>query len=209
MTKTTKHPNADWPWWKILPAGLIGMAGFGVLIGFLPYYSLSAMMIGLSLAFLGLAAGLWSWKTWNWWARLIGGGIWSLQVLAIAARAWEVLLRNHWFWMTPILFAYFLAWFLPALHSGFSEFLWREQTTPQTKVGRVLLGLMISIAPTAGTIGASVGMYSSRFGELSMGYITLGGLCSVGAIIIAFAISYQIWPDRPWAALETQDKVTA
>lgn len=70
---------------------------------------------------------------------------------------------------------------------------------PQTRVGRFILGASLSLAPVAGVLGASAGMFGSRFGELGLTYLIGGILSSVTAPGIAFAIAYQVWPARPWA----------
>jgi len=65
-------------------------------------------------------------------------------------------------------------------------------------VGRAVLGLALAVGPSAGVIGASVGMFGSRFGETDSVILVIAALSSAVAIGFAFAFAYQVWPDRPW-----------
>lgn len=193
------HHNADLPWWQILGAGVIFMGGFGLLIGLIPHYSLYALTIGLGLAVIGVIAGFWSWWNYSWWARFIVTGIWSLMLFGITARAWESVVPVPESWFVPLLTTYFLAWALPVISPSISIFLWQEQTTPQTRIGRRLLALSLSLTPAAGVFGASIGIFGSRFEETKGAIFILAILGSMAMAIITFTISYQLWPERPWA----------
>jgi len=119
-----------------------------------------ALRLGLGLALVSTGAAMWSWKTYNWWARVAGAGAWTLMFLAIAARSWAFLLPSAWPWAPPVLIGYSLAWALPALAPRLSGFLRRDQTTPRTRLGRILLALGLGIAPVAGALGAIAGMHT-------------------------------------------------
>jgi len=199
LRRTKRHPLAHWAWWQVVLAFTFAFGLFGTLPGFLPPISISAMRIGWALAILIGLAAMWSWWNFNWWARLAGTALWTIQILATAARAWILLIGVTWIWMVPILSAYLLAWAMPVLNPRASAILWREQMTPQTRVGRIVLGLALAIGPSAGVIGASVGMFGSRFVETNSVILVMAALSSAVAIGFAFAISYQLWPVRPWA----------
>ena len=85
-----------------------------------------------------------------------------------------------------------LAWIFPALKPTLSSFLWREQTAPQTRLGQALLTTVITIVPVAGVLGASIGMYGSRFGETTFVLLVAASLGSVVSIGFAFAAAYQL-----------------
>ena len=70
---------------------------------------------------------------------------------------------------------------------------------PQTKVGRAVFAIALGLAPVAGVIGAIFGMTSSRLGKLRQVYIFGAPTATFVAAAFAFAISYQLWPHRPWA----------
>ncbi len=197
--RSRRHPNSHWQWWQALGAGLFSFGLFGALIGLVPPPSLPGLWIGLVLAFLGTVAGLWNWWTYDWWARLAVSGIWSLMFLGITARAWMGNVYVVGIWLLALVIAYILGWALPIISPSLSDFLWQEQTTPQTRTGRALLAIGISVAPAAGAIGASIGMFGSRFGEIKGTLLILAILGTITNIVLPFIISYQLWPDRPWA----------
>lgn len=107
-----------------------------------------------------------------------------------------------WVWLVPILAAYLLAWMLPALKPRLSALLWQEQMAPETRIGRAVLAISLSLAPVAGVLGASMGMFASRLGEISASLIIGGTLMTMSSIGFAFAAAYQLWPERPWATDE-------
>ncbi len=183
-----------------MPVSVLVFGAFGALFGLIPPISMTAVRFGLLLSVPVILASLWSWWTYSWWARLASAGLWTIQFLAIAARAWELILGITWISAGPILIAYLLAWTMPILKPRISAFLWREQTAPQTRGGRTLLGLALAIGPSAGVLGAAVGLFGSRSGNLEATLAFAATIFSIAAIGFAFAISYQLWPDRPWAS---------
>jgi hypothetical protein len=199
MAKPKRAPGADWPWWKIGGGSLVSFGTFGMLIGVLPPYSYRGLIVGTVLAFIMTAAVFWSWKTYHWIPQVLIPTLFSIQFLCITLRAWMAFFNGIGLWIFPVLTGYFLAWILPLVNSNLSEFLWREQDTPQTKVGRVVMSVLLAIAPVAGTLGASFGMFSSRFGDWNFAYLFLGSLFSITTVGLAFTFAYQIWRDPPWA----------
>jgi hypothetical protein len=199
VRRSNKHPNAHLQWWQMTAASFLGFGILSLLLVFFPYYSKRYLLIGIGLIATGTISSLWSWWSYDWWPNLLVVFVGSLCFLCIAARSWMEIVPVIWIWLLPILFFYLLAWILPVLRPALSTFLWREQTAPQTRFGRVFLGVMISVAPVAGVLGASAGMFGSRLGRLDLTLLVIASLCSMVAISLAFATSYQIWPDRPWA----------
>lgn len=199
MAKRKRAPGADWPWWKIGGGSIIGFGAFGVLIGILPTYSVHAFIVGMGLTLTITVMVFWSWKTYHWIPQVLIPTLYSFQFLCIAVRNWLAIYDGNGLWLLPVLVGFILAWILPLVSPDLSEFLWREQNAPQTKVGRVVMGVLLAIAPVAGTLGASFGMFSSRFGELELAYLVIGSLSSVTAIGLAAGFSYQLWRNPPWA----------
>ncbi len=207
MFKRTKiHPNANWAWWQILAASTIGLGLFGAMPGLLPPISVPVVRLGLIFAVPAIFAAMLNWWSYNWWSRISLVAVWSLLILATAARAWFLLIGITWVWLLPILLAYLLAWAMPAINPRVSAILWREQTTPQTRVGRIVLVIALAIGPSAGVIGASLGMFGSRFGETESVILAIAVLMTAVAIGFAFAFGYQLWPERPWAKNTVTDK---
>ena len=48
MKTNQRHPNADWSWWKITGAGLIGFGLFGFIIAIMPPQSLLFQVLGIT-----------------------------------------------------------------------------------------------------------------------------------------------------------------
>ncbi len=204
MYKSQKHPHADWPFWKILGAGLLGFGGFGLIIIILPPQNLMSIIFGSVTGLVGILVGIWNWKVYNWASKFTVSTLWSMQTLSIGIRAWVYALPT--IWLYPMIGGYLFAWTLPALYPEISKVLWREQTAPETRLGKILLGLSISLAPVAGALGANLGMFTSRFQGLNGLYLVVGPLFIILSIGFAFAFAYQLWPDRPWAGSRTETK---
>lgn len=200
MLKGSKqHSLAHWSWWQVLAAYSFAFGVFGVLPGLMPPVSPLMIRLGLLFAAMVVAAALWAWSTFNWWARLAVSGLWTVQVLIIVARVWSLVIGVTWIWMVPIFSAYLLAWVLPLLKPRLSAILWREQIAPQTRLGRTILILALGIGPSAGVLGAAAGMFGNRFGERGAVLAVIGALGSFVAISAALAFSHQLWLIRPGA----------
>ena len=204
MKRTKRHPAARWAWWQMLAASTIVAGSFGAMLGVLPPISAAAIRLGLIFSALVVIAAMWNWWTYSWWTRFAVQALVTIQFLAIASRGWILAMGITWIWLVPVFSAYLLAWAMPVLNPRLSAILWREQMTPQTRVGRIVLGLALAIGPSAGVLGASLGMYGNRFGQASAVVAVGSALASFVAIQLAFVISYQLWPERPWA----KDKAT-
>jgi hypothetical protein len=187
-----------------LGIGIFVFGTFGALISLIPSYSITALGIGIFLGGIGILIGMWNWWTYNWWARLGVMGIWSLLLLGITARAWMGVVDVIAAWLIPLLIAFIFGWLLPAISPQLSDFLWQEQTTPQTQVGRVLLAAGISLAPAAGAFGASIGIFGSRFGDINSTILIIAILGTISNVALPFTFSYQLWPDRPWIVKNNQ-----
>jgi hypothetical protein len=204
MRTKRRHPNADWPWWKIIGAGFFSFGLFGFIIAIMPPRTALAFVMGVTLTIVAIVVGIWNWRTYSWASQMAASGIWTLPFLIIGIRAWMEVYPIVWVY--PIVIVYLLAWFLPALNPALSKLIWREQTAPQTRIGRIILVLAISMAPVAGALGASAGMFSSRFNGISGVYMIAGPLSFVVAIIVAQGFAHQLWPDRSWARHEAEDQ---
>jgi len=199
LKRNKRHPLARWSWWKMLALLAFAFGLPGAMLGFFPPVSFPLIRLGLLFSVPGIFATMLYWWNFSWWARLAGAALWTLEIFAIAIRGWILVMGTTWIWVVPISSAYVLAWALPALNPRLSKILWREQWTPQTRLGRALLGLALAIGPSAGVLGASLGLFGGRFGETATVVAVGAALASFAAISIAFALSYQIWPERPWA----------
>lgn len=196
MNNPDTHPNAHWPWWKIAGSTLLGFSIFGAILALIPPVRTLTFILGLSSVVIAVPIGIWNWKSYSWLSRLLFSFLWTIQLLGIGIKTWIYNLPE--IWVYPLSLIYVLAWILPGLIPKFSEILWREQTAPQTKIGKYILGAAISLAPVAGAVGASLGIFTSRFNGLGKTYLIAGPLFITLAIAISFFFSHQIWSDLPW-----------
>jgi uncharacterized membrane protein len=113
--------------------------------------------------------------------------------LLLGARAWlkivgDVLIWAAW--MSLIIAAYTLAWALPSLNPKLSKLLWREQYSPETRLGKLLLKISAVLLPIAGTGGAFLGMYSKNENQVMLFLGTAACLVSIG---LAQLTAHQFW----------------
>jgi len=186
----------DWPIWKVLTLVPIPLGGFAALVAIVPSYSPQALAVGIGLT---VVAAVWISISRSWWAAMVFINSWLLLMLGVAIRAWAKVIPQVWIWLVPLLAAYVVAWALPALSPKLSARLLREQLAPETRCGRGCLTLVLVVGPAAGTLGASVGMYGSRFGQGTAVTIAIAVLFSAGAVGFAQAVAEQSWLKRPWA----------
>jgi len=191
--------SSTWPWWKAAAIALFTLGGFGAVLTVIPPYSSSAMKVAIGLTLVGTVGAVWGISKANWWGGIVLLNSWFLLILGFAIRAWALVIPQVWIWLVPLVAAYLLAWALPAISPKLSARLLREQFAPETRWGRGCLTLFLVVGPAAGTLGASVGMYGSRFGQGNAVMLVIAVLSSAVAVGFAQAAAEQVWPRRPWA----------
>ena len=199
-----KSPIAAWPLWKVLGMGVVT---YGILATLLLLATLISsrfpsiiMLVVAGLALLlGTLFTVWAWKDHTLVPRLGGTVVVTMFFLAMGIWFWGVFLDGVWLWgvVALILILYTVAWTLPAISSAASSLLWREQATPQTRVGRRIftwdLGLGLG---GAGVVGASFGTSLSRTGNVALASLIVAVGMSAVAIFMAQGFSHQLWPRR-------------
>ena len=191
--------SSTWPWWKAAAIALFTLGGFGAVLTVIPPYSSSAMKVAIGLTLVGTVGAVWGISKANWWGGIVLLNSWFLLILGFAIRAWALVIPQVWIWLVPLVAAYLLAWALPAISPKLSARLLREQFAPETRWGRGCLTLFLVVGPAAGTLGASVGMYGSRFGQGNAVMLVIAVPSSAVAVGFAQAAAEQVWPRRPWA----------
>jgi len=200
MQRRLDQPSSStWPWWKAAAIALFTLGGFGAVLTVIPPYSSSAMKVAIGLTLVGTVGAVWGISKANWWGGIVLLNSWFLLILGFAIRAWALVIPQVWIWLVPLVAAYLLAWALPAISPKLSARLLREQFAPETRWGRGCLTLFLVVGPAAGTLGASVGMYGSRFGQGNAVMLVIAVLSSAVAVGFAQAAAEQVWPRRPWA----------
>ncbi|HLC04656.1 MAG TPA: hypothetical protein VJK02_16600 [Anaerolineales bacterium] len=190
---------SSWTWWKAATLAPLGLGVFGAVFVLVPTYSSTALKVAIGLTVAGTVAAVWSVTRPNWWAAIAYINSWLFLMLGTAMRAWATLIPQVWVWLVPLAVAYLLAWTLPAISPRFSARILREQFAPETRWGRGCLTLFLVVGPAAGALGASVGMYGSRFGQGTAVMLVMAVLGSAVAVGFAQAVAEQSWPKRPWA----------
>jgi len=200
MQRRLDQPSSStWPWWKAAAIALFTLGGFGAVLTVIPPYSSSAMKVAIGLTLVGTVGAVWGISKANWWGGIVLLNSWFLLILGFAIRAWALVIPQVWIWLVPLVAAYLLAWALPAISPKLSARLLREQFAPETRWGRGCLTLFLVVGPAAGTLGASVGMYGSRFGQGNAVMLVIAVPSSAVAVGFAQAAAEQVWPRRPWA----------
>jgi hypothetical protein len=193
------HPLAAWPWWRVLALSVGSFGFFGLIVAFFPDFSPLAATLGAILVAGGIAASMWNWMTYDWWARVLTAEIWSLMLVVLSYRSLGELIQPSWLVAGLVVLPLAMAWLLPGKAPRVSAFLWREQTTPQTTIGRWLLVVCVALVPLVGILGVSFGMAGSRFGKQDIMLAAAGSIGLLAAWVVSFATAYQLWPSRPWA----------
>ncbi len=192
-----KLPVHRWPLWKAVGASVLLFLPFSAfLILVPPSFSRSAWLMAGAVIASGVLALNWG----RWGDPRISEGlaafVFTAQFLVIGLRAWSASVSVTRVWAFVVILAFLLAWGIPLLAPSLSEWLWREQKTPQTRVGRRLLGISLMILPAVGIIGASAGMLLARYGGGQTGWLIVAILATAVAIGWGQSASHQLFSAR-------------
>ena len=205
MTKKkskTSPPIEAWPLWKLVGLILISSGALAIMLTFIPYYHSTALILGIILLVTGVISFIYTIRKKNWWAGVVFQNTWPLLFFAMGARSLISQLPNGWIWIALLLACYILAWLIPVLDPKLSALIWREQTAPETRIGKGCMGFFLKFSPTIMALGPIGGIYLSRHGYDNIFFLIFGiGMCLL-AIILGQLISHQLWPKRPWAQPE-------
>ncbi len=188
-------PFHDWPLWKVvvlyLPFTAVWCA-FPLIVP--PYVPRWAIAASASLFAVTFGSVLWLRFRDNPWGR---GVLHFAMVPAmfglVAVRAWMVALPDDREWTLVFLGAGMAAAaVLPFVAPRLSDFLWQEQTVPRTRIGRAFFALCLAIAPSAGVMGASYGMWTHRWYGIEAAMLLGAILASIIAVGLAFVPPYHV-----------------
>lgn len=186
-------PIHDWPLLKAVGAALLlylPLSAFLLVIP--PVLAGSAMALAAAQIVAGVV-GI-SWGRWGSprVSENIASFVFTTQFLTIGLRAWSAAASVSWVASGAVVGIYLLAWMLPSILPGVSAWLWREQVAPRTKLGRRLLGLSLTLLPTAGVLGAGTGLVLSRVGGPAAGWLVVAVLGIAVAVGWAQTTSHQL-----------------
>ena len=195
--RSRQLPVHRWPLWKAVGAAILLYLPFCVILLVIPpAMSTLALLIALSLLVSGSVALIWG----RWGdprtSEVAASFILTLALLAIGLRAWLAWATISWLWICVIVAFFLLAWATPAIAPGLSEWLWREQVAPETRLGRKFLAVSVWMLPAVGVIGATAGLLLARSGEVSLGWFLAAILATASAIAWAQSTSHQLFNAR-------------
>lgn len=205
MTKyklRTPLPAENMPLWRLIGLWFISQGSFAALLAIFPYYHPVALTLGIILAATGLIAAIYAVRARDWRALVVFQNTWPLLIFAIGARGLISHLPNGWIWISLLLACYILTWLIPVLDPKLSALLWKEQTAPETRIGKGCMRIFIRFSPILMALGPILGIYGSRYGYDDIVHLAAGTILTLSAIGAGQVISHQIWPKRPWAQQE-------
>jgi hypothetical protein len=112
---------------------------------------------------------------------------------ATGLRAFDAIYPLSTIWVLVLLIPYTLAWLLPYIKPSLSTIMYREQTAPQTKLGKGCMSIALGSLPVIGSTAALTGLYLSRVDEENIILLGAGLLLVYASLAGAQAISHQIW----------------
>ena len=194
--KNKPLPVESWSLWKVVLFPFVVYGIWASLMIFYPNYSPMFFFIGLLLTIAGVAGFILARRGQRRTGQIFFAHSFFLILFFTGARAWLVIIGNValWvLWMTLLLGIYILAWALPSLDPKLSALLWREQYTPETKVGKAVLRFSAKFLPIAGASGALFGMYATREGYDNLAFLFVGIAFSLLSIGLSQVASHTFW----------------
>jgi hypothetical protein len=182
--------------WVLAFITYLVLGPFAALATFIPNYSSIFLILSILLTTIGAIGAILVGRKRRRLGQLLFANAFFLLFLMLGARAWLKIVGNVslWaVWMVLILIAYCLAWALPSLNPKISGLLWKEQYSPETKIGKLLLKISAVILPIAGTGGAFIGMYSSNDSNRNQAMLFIGIAACLVSIGLAQLTSHQFW----------------
>jgi hypothetical protein len=203
----TPFSTKSMPLWKRIAFYLISLGALGAMITFFPSgYRPVALMVGITLFIIGLIAAIYADRSNDWRAVVLFSSIFPSLFFTLGARALISQLSHAWIWISLLLSCYLLAWLIPMITPRLSAFLWREQTSPKTRLGMGCMGIFTRFSATIMALGPLTGMYLSRYGYGDVALLIFGiGMCLV-AIVFGQIYSHQLWKRRPWSQQEATER---
>jgi hypothetical protein len=169
------------------------LSPFVALSSLIPDFSPLFLILSLLLATLGAIGAVLVGRKRRRPGQFLFANAFFTLFLLLGARAWLMIVGDVLIWaawMSLIIAAYTLAWALPSLNPKLSKLLWREQYSPETRLGKLLLKISAVLLPIAGTGGAFLGMYSKNENQVMLFLGTAACLVSIG---LAQLTAHQFW----------------
>jgi hypothetical protein len=195
-TEDKPLPVENWGLFKLILAPLALFGIWALIIIFFPQYSPIALAFGLLLLFAGIAGFILVGYGYRRLGQIGFSNALYLSMFALSARHWMSILDNLYLWgvwMAVLFSIYVFAWMLPRYNPKLSEFLVREQYTPETSMGKIILNASAKFLPIAGASGALFGMYASRDGNYNFATLFVAIAFSLVSIAFAQLTAHQFW----------------
>lgn len=183
--------------WRIIIYGWYTCGLLGLLMSSLPNFSMKLYIISLLWTLVTILS-LIIWRSrGTFFARLLGVSYVPNVFFIMSVRIWIGLISFHWSWFMVLFSSYLFSWSIPKLLPRTSNFLFREQFFPKTKIGKVIHRLGYMLLPIATSAGA-IGMYMDRFLGTQGTLLTLAIFSTLFSVLIAQPLSHQIYLEDPF-----------
>lgn len=191
-----RQMNSKEPWWKILLISLFTYGVLATLLTFVPEYSLIFMILGIALAITATVSAILQRVNGYEWIKIITTQASLLIFFLLGVRLWLFYAPSLWLWLFLFVAAYIFAWYIPYLSPRISKILWREQINPETSAGKSILRAGLILLPIAGSGGAFIAMYASRYGFVGETSRIMGPIIMMATIAWAQVVSHQLMKER-------------
>lgn len=193
----TKAKSGDLPLWKTILLIVVSFGGLSIVLGFYPSFSPIAFGFGMMLTLISIIVAVVTGKDRVWWKEVLFANSWLIMFLGMAVRAWGALLSGIIIPGIILVGLYILAWLIPAMNSSLSERAYLSQVAPKSRSGRVLLVLLIAIAPSVAGVSGLIGYYGVGSLSHNATALILGILASFVSIAGGQAVAHQLYRHRP------------
>jgi hypothetical protein len=192
-TSRTKQPFG-----MVLIAGVLLLGIFASMAFLMPYYSQLYFYFSLAIWAFGVIAFVWVNLKPNIWPKFLFYLSLASLFTIIAVRTFNYLLPTLKGLVSVLIISTVVfAHTLPLWNTEVTRLLRNELSfAPKTRAGKLLLRSSLALFPTAGLIGAIIGLFmQNEINKLDIRLFVLGPLCWYLAIILPFSTHT---PTSPW-----------
>lgn len=166
---------------KTIISKLIGHFFLTLLIVLIPPVSLGFVLPSIAISVATFACLVGALKRRNAKLYLLYYLSTSMFFLLLGLRGFEASIGLSVSLIISLLIGIIISALTPLIYKEVSELIYREQVTPQTRLGRRIFIVTLSIAPVIGAIGASIGRMSIT-SQNNSGFLIMGAMLCLAII---------------------------